>query len=103
MTVQEILALAANLNANDEDARIPDNIDRLDLIKLGTAMKMLEKGRFSITTDNPEGFAFMHTFAEECGWNVQVVPRPPLRWLAEALGHREGDLNFLITAVDAGA
>jgi hypothetical protein len=81
-------------------ARIPDDIDRLDLIKLGTAMKMLEKGRFSITTDNPEGFAFMRTFAEDCGWNVQEVPRPPMRWLAEALGHRDGDLHLLITAPD---
>lgn len=100
MTNQEILALAAKLNANDEEARIPSDIDRLDLIKLGTAMKMLEKGCFSVTTDNPESFAFMHTFAEDCGWNVQEVPRPPMRWLAEALGHRDGDLHLLITAPD---
>lgn len=80
-------------------ARIPDNIDRLELVKLGVAMKMLDKGRFSLTTDSPEGFTFMRTFAEECGWNVQVVPRPPMRWLAEALRHREGDLNLRITAL----
>jgi hypothetical protein len=98
MTNEQILALAAEINADAKDARIPDDIDRLDLIKLGTAMKMLEKGCFSITTDNPESFAFMHPVAEEWGWTVQVVPRPPIRWLAEALGHREGHLNLLITA-----
>jgi hypothetical protein len=90
MTNQEILALAGKLNSGAADAGIPDDIGSDDLHLLIVALKIIEKRRYFITTDSPKRAAMLRAFAENCGWNVQVVSdefHPLTRWLAREDEH----------------
>ena len=101
VTNQEILALAAKLNSDAEDAEIPNDIETDDLHLVLLAIKMIEKRRYFITTDNPERVAILRAFAENCGWKVEVVPdefHPVTRWLGDVGLHEEAHTNLLISA-----
>jgi hypothetical protein len=100
MTNDEILALAARINAGD-DAAIDSikDLSQAAVPLMVMAIKVLANGRYFISTDSMNTVERSRAFAQENGWGVQIMPaeyHPLSRWMTEWSG--EERYNLLITA-----